>query len=211
MKCAPGPQFGSEHPAPRGDDFVSDLFPSGQTSKIANLRALVAMLAFDKWTSNTDKRQTVFLRDPVFRSWSCLAIDNGDCFSGSKWSFLECPVIGIYDHPSIYGHVTDMDSFEPWLSRIEQLNEDVFREAERGLPQDWLLGSDRKHLTELLDRLWSRRGQVRESIWSTIRTRPQVFPSWRRVVFMNGATQTGRKPLLIIGERTPPNVKSTLL
>ncbi|HEY6350223.1 MAG TPA: hypothetical protein VI636_12520 [Candidatus Angelobacter sp.] len=49
-------------------------------------------------------------------------IDQHYCFDGERWSFPDLPLFGMYHHLHVYQNVAGWESFEPALSRIEQID-----------------------------------------------------------------------------------------
>jgi hypothetical protein len=62
--CKPGKQFGSRFPGSPAETAVSDFLPEEILRAVANLEDFCGILAFDKWTCNTNGRQAVFYRAP---------------------------------------------------------------------------------------------------------------------------------------------------
>src|SRR5579871_3205823 len=60
--CRAGLQFGSRYPASPAEIVVYDFLPDEQLREVSNLGDFCGMLAFDKWTCNTNGRQAVFFR-----------------------------------------------------------------------------------------------------------------------------------------------------
>jgi hypothetical protein len=58
--CQPGQQFGSRYPGIPRQVALYDFLPDQQLRQVGNLHDFAGMLLFDKWTCNTDGRQTVF-------------------------------------------------------------------------------------------------------------------------------------------------------
>ena len=52
-------------------------------------------------------------------------IDQGYCFNAGEWTFPDFPLRGVYPQNEVYARVNGWESFEPWLSRIERLDEDA--------------------------------------------------------------------------------------
>ena len=48
-------------------------------------------------------------------------IDQGFCFNDGDWNFPDSPIRGIYPRRLVYEKVKGLESFEPYLSRIENL------------------------------------------------------------------------------------------
>jgi hypothetical protein len=179
VPCRSGNQFGSRYPAYPGDEFLSDSIPSNCLRDISNLRDFLGMLAFDKWTCNTDGRQVVFIRHWFGSSHAVMMIDNGLCFNGMEWNFPDAPRRSLYTRLQVYETVSSLNSFEPWVGRIEAFRDGALNEIAREVPEEWL-ADDRPHLDRMLECLWYRRLKVRALLLTAIRTSPDVFFSWRR-------------------------------
>src|SRR5271170_2397804 len=67
VPCQPGLQFGSRYPGDPRWLTVHDFLPDEQLRQVANIHDFAGMLVFDKWTCNTDGRQTLFFRSPSKR------------------------------------------------------------------------------------------------------------------------------------------------
>ena len=61
----------------------------------------------------------------------------------------------------MYEGVAGWESFEPWLSRIENMSEDVIWAAAGEIPADWY-GGEWEALESLVTRLIARRALVRD-------------------------------------------------
>lgn len=62
IPCQPGLQFGSRYPGDPRRLTLHDFLPDEQLRQVANLHDFAGMLVFDKWTCNTNGRQTLFFR-----------------------------------------------------------------------------------------------------------------------------------------------------
>ena len=178
IPCQAGLCFGSRYPV--GADgripAVFDLLPRKELLCARNLQDFAGMLVFDKWTSNTDGRQAVFMREPGVSSFHAMMIDQGNCFDGEAWAFRDAPLLGLYLDPSVYSECRNLGSFEPWLSRIEkEMNREFLAFAGEIIPREWY-GGDVTALNHLLDDLNARRSKVRDLLRSTLATSPQAFP-----------------------------------
>jgi len=72
-----------------------------------------------------------------------------------------------------------MESFEPWLARIEtKMTETVLEEAASEIPPEWY-GFDLDALEQMLEQLLRRRHRVRELILSAWKSSAQPFPNWK--------------------------------
>ena len=95
------------------------------------------MLVFDKWTCNTDGRQVVFVRGGP-DTYNAVMIDNGLCFNGAEWNFPDAPLYGLYGQPCAYEAVQGIDSFEPWLQRLEQnIDKQWLQQVADEIPPEW--------------------------------------------------------------------------
>jgi hypothetical protein len=61
--CCPGLQFGSAHPGDPRRMTLHDFLPDEQLREVKNVHDFAGMLVFDKWTCNTNGRQTLFFRE----------------------------------------------------------------------------------------------------------------------------------------------------
>jgi hypothetical protein len=120
--CASGLQFGSRYVADPLETAVFDYMPEAMLNRIANRQDFPRMLAFDKWTGNSDGRQAVFVKQPKERRYHAVFIDQGHCFNPGEWDFSNLPLRGAFARSSVYENVTGWKSFEKVLSRIEQVD-----------------------------------------------------------------------------------------
>src|SRR5271168_1475717 len=60
IPCQAGLQFGSRFPGDPRRMALHDFLPDEQLREVANLHDFAGMLVFDKWTCNTNGRQTLF-------------------------------------------------------------------------------------------------------------------------------------------------------
>jgi hypothetical protein len=74
--------------------------------------------------------------------------------------------------------VAGWESFEPWLSRIEKMDEDVIWAAAGEIPPDWYCG-EWDELERLVKKLIERRAMVRELILGFRMSPRRPFPRWR--------------------------------
>ncbi|HYP12317.1 MAG TPA: HipA family kinase [Bryobacteraceae bacterium] len=185
----PGWHFGSRYPGDPSRTAVYDFVPDTLLDRVANASDFLGVLAFDKWTGNSDARQSIFIRarlreyapayadHPLQVGFITLMIDHGYIFNGPHWEFVDAPLAGLYFRPHVYRGVTGLNDFEPWLARISNLPEEIIDDALRQIPPEWLNG-DTLALDLLLTRLMKRRGSVADLIEQSIRARPELFPNW---------------------------------
>jgi len=103
IACQPGLQFGARYPGDPRQVTLHDFLPDEQLREVENLHEFAGMLVFDKWTCNTNGRQTVFFderkveRDEATVRYKTRMIDQGFAsttgmeFSGCAAARLVCP------------------------------------------------------------------------------------------------------------------------
>jgi len=178
IPCLPGLQFGSRYVVSPLEGQVLDYLPTELLERVRNKEAFAGMLAMDKWTGNANGRQAAFWRKLREKKYTVSFIDQGCCFNAGEWTFPDYPLRGVYARNEVYDGVVGWESFEPWLSRIEKMDEDaIWREAGE-IPPEWY-GSEWEALEELVQELIARRERVRELI-VVFRTSPRrPFAQWR--------------------------------
>ena len=176
--CASGLQFGSRYVADPQHTPVFDYLPETMLSRVSNRQDFHRMLVFDKWTGNSDGRQAVFVKPAGARLYRVLFIDQGYCFNAGEWNFPDSPLRGVFARNSVYEDVTGWKSFEPVLSRVEQIELADLREIAREIPEDWYR-SDADGLSRLIETLYQRRILVRELITGFRTSSRNPFPNWK--------------------------------
>ena len=78
---------------------------------------------------------------------------------------------------TVYRGVTGWASFEPWISRIENLSPETAWAIAEIIPPEWY-GGDLSALEGLLERLLARRARVRELIVGFGESARRPFPNW---------------------------------
>jgi hypothetical protein len=163
---------------------LHDFLPDEQLSEVENLHDFAGMLVFDKWTCNTNGRQTVFFGDQGNAAgqaptrYKTKMIDQGFCFNAGEWNFPDAPLRGLYARNRVYKGVIGMQSFEPWIERLEkQMMERALDEITKAIPPEWY-ADDYDALLRLLEQLHHRRGRVPDLILETKRSNRQPFPNW---------------------------------
>ena len=181
VRCAAGLQFGSQFVGGLMPGQVVDYLPATQMEEVRNLSEFAGMLMLDKWTGNTNGRQAVYSRKPRERRYRATFVDQGFCFNADSWTFPDSPLRGVFASNAVYAGVTGWDSFEPWLSRVEEIEpETLWRVAEQ-VPPEWY-GGNTAELEHLMEVLMARRHRVRELISSFRESNRNPFPNWNRVV-----------------------------
>lgn len=177
-RCASGLQFGSRFGAGVLHQQAFDLLSGERLHNVCNLSEFAPMLAFDRWTSNTDCRQAIFLWNSPEPKYRVLFIDQGSCFSGSQWEFQDDPLLGRCTDNRVYAGVTGWSSFEPWLTRMEQFDPDLLWALAQGIPSEWH-GADQNRLELLVETLLARRFHLREMLRILQQSNSSPFPNWR--------------------------------
>jgi hypothetical protein len=184
IPCQPGLQFGSRYPGDPRRLTLHDFLPDEQLREVENLHAFAGMLVFDKWTCNTNGRQTVFFQDPdktgeqTAARYETRMIDQGFCFNAGEWNFPDAPLRGLYARNRVYEGITGMESFAPWIERIEKhVNERVLDQVSREIPPAWY-EDDYDALLRLLEQLYRRRTRVPDLILEAKKSNRQPFPNW---------------------------------
>jgi hypothetical protein len=190
IEVEPGWHFGSRYPGDPAVLAVYDFVPDSLLAQVNNLSEFAGCLVFDKWTANADGRQSVFLRAPLAEwfpeqrlhpqklGFLTLMIDHGFTFNGPHWEFVDAPAYGLYMRKQVYDGVTGMESFEPWLSRVEHFPLEVLDRAMRGIPPQWIAGEE-DALERLLESLMKRRGKIRGLLEDVRRSNVNPFLNWR--------------------------------
>jgi len=176
--CRAGKQFGSRYPGDPARLTAYDFLPDEQLRETENLGDFAGMLVLDKWTCNTNGRQVVFFLEPGRSRYQAMMIDQGFCFNAGEWNFPDAPLRGLYLRHRVYEGVTGMESFEPWLRRVQQLGQEALGEIADEIPPEWYDGEYEK-LGVLLECLLERKTRVRELIVSARDSGRQPFPNWK--------------------------------
>jgi hypothetical protein len=177
IQCQCGIQFGSRYVVDPTQGQVFDYIPVEMLNRVRNLEQFAGALAFDKWTGNADGRQAAFWRYPRERKYTVAFIDHGYCFNGGDWGFPDQPLRGVYAKNEVYADIAGWESFEPWLTRIEDLSENRIWEIGAAVPTEWYLNESNEFQT-LISALLMRRTDVRSLIHSFRQSVRRPFPRW---------------------------------
>jgi hypothetical protein len=175
--CQPGLHFASRWVGGLMPGQTVDYLPDPQLLEVRNLAEFAGILALDKWTCNINGRQAVFQKGRRERRYNATFIDQGYCFHAGDWKFIDASLGGVFAQNTVYRGVTGWASFEPWLSRIENLSPHIAWEIAEIIPPDWY-GGDLSALELLLERLLARRARVRELIMGFRESTRLPFPNW---------------------------------
>ena len=197
--CSAGLQFGSRYPGDPRQLTLHDFLPDEKLREVENLHDFAGMLVFDKWTCNTNGRQTLFFEtkgqraDGGSAAWAgarsdtagaphwtyqTVMIDQGFCFNAGEWNFPDAPLRGLYARNRVYEGVTGIDSFVPWLERMEKrITESVLGELAEEIPPEWY-EDDYDAVMRLLEQLNRRKTRVPELLLSAKESNRQPFQYW---------------------------------
>ena len=177
----PGLSFGSRYVVPPMEGQVFDYLPETMMPRVRNLGTFAGILALDKWTCNANGRQAAFWKRSREHKLTASFIDQGYCFNAGEWSFPDAPLRGVFGRNDVYQGVTSWQSFEPWLSRIENFTDRSLWALADEIPPEWYGGAG-DELERLLCRLLERRPRVRELILDFKNSSRNPFPNWKETV-----------------------------
>jgi hypothetical protein len=178
IPCQSGLQFGSRYVVSPLEGQVWDYLPVEMLERVRNPETFAGMLAIDKWTGNANGRQVAFWRKMREKKYTVSFIDQGYCFNAGEWTFPDYPLRGVYARNEVYASISGWDSFEPWLSRIEKMDEDVIWREAGEIPPEWY-GAEWDALEALVRELVTRRDRVRELIMAFGMSPRRPFVGWR--------------------------------
>ena len=195
IPCQAGLQFGSRYPGDPRRLTLFDFLPDEQLRAVENLYQFAGMLVFDKWTCNTNGRQTLFFRERQPRpnaqgdghetdenrdgNYETVMIDQGFCFNAGEWNYPDAPLRGLYARNRVYEGVTGMESFGPWLERLEKgITERVLGQILKEIPSEWY-EDNYDAVAQLLEQLYRRRTRIPDLLLAAKNTTRQPFPNWR--------------------------------
>lgn len=187
--CSAGLQFGSQYIGGLTPGQTLDYLPEEKLREVRNIKEFAGMLVLDKWTGNANGRQAVFHKKPRERAYRATFIDQGYCFTAGEWVFSDTPLRGVYQRNSVYESITGWESFEPWLSLAETMEEQTIWEIAEAVPPEWY-GGHSEELEVLMKRLLKRRDRIRELIHSFGGSSRNPFPYWGKQIYGDTLEQT---------------------
>jgi hypothetical protein len=175
VPCSTGLQLASRYPDLEAQVF--DYLPESMLSQVTNLEDFARCLVLDKWTSNSDGRQAIFVRKPRGRKYSACFIDQGYCFNAGEWTFPDSALRGVYARNCVYAGVTNWKSFEPALTRAEEADIIDLWQCAETIPPEWY-GYEYGALERLVEELYGRRLMIRDLITAFRQSSRNPFPNW---------------------------------
>lgn len=179
-RCREGLHFGSRFVGGLMPGQVVDFLPEEKLAEVRNRQEFAGMLALDKWTGNANGRQAVFVRKQREQRYKAVFVDFGHCFCAGEWVFEDIPLRGVYFRNDVYREIVDWTDFEPWLTRMETMAEDVVWDAANQIPPEWY-GGNLSEMEALVEKLLARREGIRERIEDFGRSDRRPFSKWGRV------------------------------
>jgi hypothetical protein len=179
IPCRCGKQLGSLYMGCESPGLTFDCLPRELLQRVVNIGDFARALVLDKWTCNSDGRQAIFRRKtPRSRRHTATFIDQGYCFNAGEWSFPDSPLRGVYANNCVYQGVTGWESFEPALTRAEEMDLDTIWHCAAEIPEEWY-EADRDGLNRLVEALRRRRTDIRGLISKFRESIRNPFPNWR--------------------------------
>ena len=157
-------------------DQILDHLQEEHFAKVLNRSDFSRCLILDKWTSNADGRQAVFVKR-AGHNWVATFIDHGYAFNAGEWSFPDLALHGVYYRNYVYKDVTSWESFEPALSIAEQMDRQDIWECAAPIPSEWC-GPNSGALPQLVEKLYERRSMIRNLITAFRNSNRNPFPNW---------------------------------
>lgn len=179
-RCLAGLHFGSQFVGGLMPGSSVDYLPEPQLVEVRNLRDFAGMLAFDKWTCNSNGRQAVFHRKQRERKYTATFIDHGFCFGAGEWIFHDAPLRGVFARNLVYEGIKGWESFEPWMTRIGEIAVDRIWQIAEQIPPEWYR-ADVEALEQLVERIFARRERIPEWITAFRESSREPFPNWKGV------------------------------
>ena len=177
VRCAAGLNFGSRFVGGLMPGRTVDYLPEERLREVRNVAEFAGMLVMDKWTGNSNGRQAVFDKRRREKKYRATFVDQGFCFHAGDWDFPDGALRGVYARNVVYAGVTGWHSFEPWLTKVEEMPAEVLWKIAEGVPPEWY-GGDTTVIERLMEALLARRGRVRELIMAFRESARMPFPNW---------------------------------
>jgi hypothetical protein len=160
---------------------VVDYLPEPLMGELRNMGEFAGMLCVDKWAGNCNGRQAVYERKARERKYRATFIDQGFCFNAGEWTFPDITLRGVFARNHVYAGVRGWESFEPWLSRVEEFDAAKLWAIAEAVPPEWY-GGDTATIERLMEEMLKRRGKVRSLIAAFRDSDREPFPRWNTSV-----------------------------
>jgi HipA-like kinase len=178
VPCSSGRQLASLYAGDMTEASICDYLPDAELEAVVNMQDFARVLVLDKWTCNSDGRQAIFKHQgPGSRRYKAVFIDQGFCFNAGEWNFPDAPLRGAYARQRVYQNVTSWESFEPALTRAEQLDVSELSRYADQVPEEWY-EYDASGMKRLIETLYRRRHRIRDLISEFRKSSRNPFPNW---------------------------------
>jgi hypothetical protein len=165
--------LGSQCPVDPTTTAVYDFLPRRLLSKVVNLADIGSAFVVDRWLSQTDTRQAIFVRETENTDSLELRlylIDHGMSFAGRQWELPDSPRYGLYVDRSVYSVLKMTAVCKETLSRIDALTETDLYATAQHVPDCWFTDNDYDALAKLFVLLERRRTRLGLVISRHLRT-----------------------------------------
>jgi hypothetical protein len=179
-----GLHFGSRYPGHPDTSMVYDVLPDTFLSRITNRDDFIGALLFDRWVSNTDEPQAIFIPQISLPGefggvrFEALMIDRGFAFGGPDWLLRDSPIRGLHRQRAVYDGLCGISDCEPWLARIKALQDDYLYGIVETIPKCWLEAAAAGLLDRLVRELLNGRSRVANSIVTSAKSDERPFRNW---------------------------------
>jgi hypothetical protein len=180
-----GVHFGSRYPGHPSATTIYDALPDLYLSRIVNGKDFIGALVFDRWVNNTDRPQAIFAPVADVNNvmaaggfhFEALMIDRGEAFGGADWVLRDSPLCGIHARRAVYDGLRGRGDCEPWLSRIEAIQEGTLWDIFETIPHAWRHGED-KNFERVVRDLLRARCRIGDSISRSANSSDRPFRNW---------------------------------
>jgi hypothetical protein len=178
IPCSSGRQLASLYAGDMTEASIREDLPDAAFQDVVNIQDFARVLVLDKWTCNSDGRQAIFKHEASrSRRYTAVFIDQGFCFNAGEWNFPDAPLRGAYARQRVYENVTAWESFEPALTRVEQMDPDELWRYAAQVPEEWY-EYDASGMKRLIETLYRRRLRIRDLISGLRTSYRNPFPKW---------------------------------
>lgn len=180
IKYDAGIHFGSETPYHLNHKrWGIGYLPPAHVAEISDPAAFAGVLALDLWTGRSGRRKILFTHSSDSVHYDPLFFGNRQNLDNIG-SGAAPPVPPVCTETSYYQFVRGWGSFEPWLTRIEELDRTAVHEAVSFFPDEWRV--PQKWRSKVIRYLLGRRKKVRSAISRLRASDPKLFSSWGKPV-----------------------------
>ena len=176
-----GVQLGSRYLVAPVQGNIFDYFPEKMLSRVRNLDAFAAVLAFDIWTNMTEPRRAVFWKTTMDTLYSVAFVDVHARLLPAPISIAQRTAdpgqVGLYIHKGVYQHITGWHDFESIVSSVERSDRRTLENIVSEIPPCWNV--EPRKLSALLRVLEARKATLGDLLSRYLVAMPHVFPNWR--------------------------------